>query len=345
MFSNFKKEEEYNAKDNKELIEFLAKFDLIYEEDIEYTIIYKHENEIIATGSISGPVIKCTAVNPNYQNEGLLNKLISDLIKYEYSLSNHHLFVFTKPIYLNKFKKQGFKEISTIKGKISMLEFGIENINDYKNYLLKKIDKKIINKDKVTALVLNANPFTKGHQYLLEKAAEESDFVVVFIVEEDKSVFPTEIRYQLAKKAAAPFNNVEVLKGGDYIISSATFPSYFTAQEDIASVHAELDLNIFAEHIAPVIGINWRYVGKEPYSKVTNLYNKKMKKILKEAGINIKEIKRKKLADKPVSASLVRKLIKRNKMKEVEKLIPSVTRDFLKTSDGKKIIQKIKTQK
>ena len=320
----------------------MRKFDLRYEDDIEYTINYKQENKIIATGSISGPVIKCTAVNPDYQNQGLLNKLITDLIKYEYDLGNHHLFVFTKPIYRKKFKEQGFKEIETIKDKISMLEFGLEDINDYKNYLQQNLDEKQINKNKVTALVLNCNPFTKGHQYLLQKAAAESDFVVVFVVKEDKSLFPAEIRYQLVKESAAAISNVEVLSGGNYIISSATFPSYFTQQEEVASVHAELDLNIFAKHIAPAAGINWRYVGEEPYCKVTNLYNQKMKKILRKAGIQVKEIKRKKMDGKVISASHVRKLIKNNKLKEAEKYLPSVTNEFLKTDKGQEIIEKIR---
>jgi len=344
LFSNFKKEEKYYGEDKQELVQFLSKFNLSYEEDIEYTIIYKQENTIIATASISGPVIKCTAVNPNYQNRGLLNKLITDLIKYQYDLGNHHLFVFTKPIYIDKFKKQGFKEIETIKDKISMLEFGIENISDYKTYLLKKLAKKTINKDKITALVLNCNPYTKGHQYLLQKAAAESDFVVIFVVKEDKSLFPTEVRYQLLKKAAADFNNVEVLSGGNYIISSATFPSYFTQQKELAAVHAELDLTIFAKQIAPIAGINRRYVGEEPYCKVTKLYNKKMKKILSKSGIKVKEIKRKKIKGKPISASDVRKLIKNNKLKEAEQYLPSVTIDFLYTDQGKEIIEKIKNE-
>lgn len=342
LFSNFKKEEKYNGEDKEKLTQFLSKFDLRYEEDIEYTIIYKQGNNIIATGSISGPVIKCTAINPDYQNRGLLNKLITDLIKYEYNLGNHHLFVFTKPIYIDKFKEQGFKEIETIKEKISMLEFGIEDISDYKDYLSKELDEKMINKDKITALVLNCNPYTKGHEYLIKRAAAESDFVVIFVVEEDKSLFPADIRYKLVKQAAADFNNVEVVRGGNYIISSATFPSYFTQQQEIASVHAELDLNIFAKHIAPVAGINWRYVGEEPYCKVTSLYNEKMKKILGKAGIQVKEIKRKKLEGKAISASHVRELIKNDKLKESKRYLPSVTYDFLKTDQGKEIIERIR---
>lgn len=345
LFSNFKKEEKYWGEDREELVQFLSKFDLSFEEDIEYTIIYKQKNSIIATASISGPVIKCTAVSPDYQNRGLLNRLITDLIKYEYDLGIYHLFVFTKPIYLDKFKEQGFKEIETIKNKISMLEFGIKDISDYKNYLLENLSREIENKDKITALVLNCNPFTKGHYYLLQRAAAESDFVVVFVVEEDKSLFPAEIRYRLVKKAAAAFNNVKVLRSGDYIISSATFPSYFTQQEEIVSTHAELDLNIFAKHIAPAAGINWRYVGEEPYCQVTKLYNQKMKKILAKSGIKVKEIKRKEINGQAVSASHVRKLIKNNKLKQAEKFLPPVSKDFLYTDKGQKIIEKIKNNK
>ena len=43
---------------------------------------------------------------------------------------------------------------------------------------------------KVAAIVMNANPFTLGHQYLVEKAAAENDLVHLFMVSEDASLFP-----------------------------------------------------------------------------------------------------------------------------------------------------------
>lgn len=52
-----------------------------------------------------------------------------------------------------------------------------------------------------------------GHRYLIEKAATENDEVVVFVVEEDKSIFPTDVRFELVKKGCEDLKNVIVLKG------------------------------------------------------------------------------------------------------------------------------------
>lgn len=344
QFYNYKREEVFlEDKDKIENIKyFLEKFNLNYKTDITHSIIYKYQGEIIATGSISGYVLKCIAIHPDWQGEGLLNQLITELIRYEYNLGNRHLFVFTKPKYMKKFEEQGFEEIETIKSKMSLLEFGTTTIKDYQKYLHRELDTKISEKEKVTGLVVNCNPFTYGHQYLVKKASAESDLVIIFVVKENRSVFPTAVRYKLVKKGTNKFNNVEVVKGGDYIISSATFPSYFTQQEEVVSLHAILDLNIFGKYIAPTAGINWRYVGKEPYCNVTSMYNKKMHEILPEFNIRVKEIERKKLKGDPISASKVRQLIKEDKINKAKYLVPAATYDFLKSSEAEKIIKKIK---
>ena len=73
---------------------------------------------------------------------------------------------------------------------------------------------------------MNANPFTKGHQYLVEKAAQESPHVYVFVLSEDKSLFSKKHVSQWCKRVAH-LPNVTVLSTEDYLVSSATFPTYF----------------------------------------------------------------------------------------------------------------------
>ena len=77
---------------------------------------------------------------------------------------------------------------------------------------------------------MNCNPFTKGHLYLIEKASAESDHLFILIVEEDKSVFPFEKRMELVKRGTEHLDNIDVIPGGSYTISSATFPSYFAKE-------------------------------------------------------------------------------------------------------------------
>ena len=181
-----------------------------------------------------------------------------------------------------------------------------------------------------------------GHQYLIETAAKECSQLIVFVVAEDKSLFPTEVRYKLVKAGTKHLENVIVLKGGDYIISPATFPRYFMKDfDDISVRQARLDVTIFGEHIAPALGISRRYVGEEPFDLVTNAYNQAMKEILLPKGIELKIIPRKEAKGKPISASTVRALIREEKMYEVMDLVPPTTYSFLISKEAKPIIQKI----
>jgi [citrate (pro-3S)-lyase] ligase len=141
-------------------------------------------------------------------------------------------------------------------------------------------------------VVVNCNPFTKGHQALIRKAASENDGVIVFVVSEDKSLFPFEHRLKLVKAGVADLPNVAVVPAGNYIISSATFPTYFTREQDKVVAQTRLDIKLFADKIARSLGITARYIGEEPYCPVTNAYNQAMLDILPQYGIDIKVMAR-----------------------------------------------------
>ena len=209
-----------------------------------------------------------------------------------------------------------------------------------KKYCFEKEKDKII-----SAIVVNCNPFTYGHRYLIETAAKESDVVYVIVVSEDRSLFPTKIRVELVKKGTAHLPNVVVFEGGKYVISSATFPTYFMKDyQNLTYAQAKLDVTIFLKYIVPVLGINRRYVGTEPYCPVTAAYNKAMEEILVKNGIELHRIPRKEIGDKAISASTVRQCIRENDFETLKKLVPPTTYEFL-TSDNpeaKKIIEKIK---
>ncbi|MHA1504567.1 MAG: [citrate (pro-3S)-lyase] ligase, partial [Candidatus Heimdallarchaeota archaeon] len=137
--------------------------------------------------------------------------------------------------------------------------------------------------------------------------------------------------------------NVLVLNGGDYIISSATFPNYFMKEfTNISLSQARLDVTIFGEQIAPTLGITRRYVGEEPYDLVTHSYNQAMKEILIPKGIELHIIPRKEQNGKPISASIVRQFLREDKFKELIDLVPPSTYNFLISKEAKKIIERIK---
>ena len=184
---------------------------------------------------------------------------------------------------------------------------------------------------KIGCIVMNCNPFTKGHQFLIETAAGQVDFLYVFVVEENRSFFPFEVRMELVKRGTEHLSNVFVVSSGNWIISYDTFPVYFekTEKQDV-QMDASTDLEIFARYIAPGLNISSRFVGEEPTDLITRQYNEQMKDLLPRYGIELIEIPRKLSDDKQViSASRVRRLLGERKWLGINELVPETTYDFL----------------
>ncbi len=189
----------------------------------------------------------------------------------------------------------------------------------------------------IGAIVMNCNPFTLGHRYLIEYAAEKCDRLYVFAVEEDLSFFPFTDRIDLIRKGVSDLKNVTVLPSGKFIISRTTFPAYFEkeASTDNTIVDASSDIETFAKHIAPALNISVRFAGEEPLDNVTRQYNSQMKMLLPKYGIDFEVIPRKEIDGAVISASRVRKLLKENNFAEIEKLVPKTTLDYLKCKFSK----------
>lgn len=189
---------------------------------------------------------------------------------------------------------------------------------------------------------MNANPFTLGHQYLVEKAAAESDILHLFIVSEDQSLVPFSVRKQLVLEGTAHLNNIIYHESDPYIISNATFPSYFQKDADaVMESHANLDLTIFVR-IAQALGINCRYVGEEPNSQVTGIYNKIMAKNLPENKISCTIVPRKEANGAVISASTVRTALKNDNIELLKTLVPETTLHYFQSKDAAPVIAKIK---
>lgn len=337
--------------------------------NLDYTCgMYDDEMNIIATGSCFGNTLRCLAVSSDHQGEGLMNQIISHLIEVQFNRGNTHLFLYTKCSSAKFFGDLGFYEIARIDGQIVFME---NRRTGFKNYLKKLEDSSAqqiqaltetssdntadpksdhipqstaATERKIAALVMNANPFTLGHQYLVEKAARENDLLHLFIVSEDASLVPFKVRKQLVMEGTAHLDNICYHDSGPYIISNATFPSYFQKDENaVIESHAMLDLTIFTE-IARTLGINRRYVGEEPNSLVTGIYNQIMSEKLPENGIECVIVPRKTDGEKAISASTVRQAIKDNDMDTLRKLVPESTLRYFESEKARDVIARIRNE-
>lgn len=183
---------------------------------------------------------------------------------------------------------------------------------------------------RIGSIVMNCNPFTLGHQYLIETAIEKCDYLYIFVVEEDKSIFSFKERLKLVQEGTAHKKNLTVLPSGKFIISQNTFSEYFQ-KENLKDtvIDPSMDLEIFGGVIAPVLDINIRFVGEEPIDNITRQYNEYMKRMLPEYGIEVVEIPRKKMGKQVISASRVRQLLLENNWKEIKEIVPKTTYQYL----------------
>lgn len=184
--------------------------------------------------------------------------------------------------------------------------------------------------NKIGAVVMNCNPFSKGHRHVVEFAIKQVEFLIVFVVEEDSALFPFDERFELVKEGVREFDNILVVPSGDFIISQDNFHQYFSkVEDDTLKINAEYDINIFADYIAKPLGITHRFAGEEPEDNVTRAYNNAMKKILPEKGITFVEIPRITIGDEIISASKIRKYLKEENYEKAFSMLPETTRQYL----------------
>ena len=309
------------------------------DKNLDYTCaVYDDDYNIVATGSCFGNTLRCMAVSHEHQGEGLMNEVVSHLVQFEYGRGINHLFLYTKCNSAKFFGDLGFYEIVRIADHVVFMENRRTGFSDYLSDLAKS---KREGKN-IAALVLNANPFTLGHQYLVEKASSENDVLHVFIVSEDASLVPFDVRKRLVIAGTSHLRNIVYHDTGPYIISSATFPSYFQKDDEaVIESHANLDLEVFVR-IAGALGINARYVGEEPNSLVTGIYNRIMSEKLPEHGIRCVIVPRKTEGGEVISASNVRQAVKEGRLEDIRGLVPESTYDFFASPEAESVIAKIR---
>ncbi|MDR1399427.1 MAG: [citrate (pro-3S)-lyase] ligase [Treponema sp.] len=320
----------FRGKAMKELRGFLVQNGLTYDERITYSLCLIEDDEIVATGSLDGGILKCIAVSRDVQEGGLAARIVSGLIDEAARNGIFHLFLFTKPENEALFGSLGFYTI-TKTNDVLLMENKRNGVAAFVAALEKPEAVTGVDMGMVTgAIVMNCNPFTLGHRYLAERAAAECGHLHIFVVSEEKSVFPAEVRLRLARAGTAHIKNVLVHPSGSYLISAATFPDYFIKDSVQAErINALLDITIFAECFARPLGITRRFVGEEPLDPVTRAYNQQMKEALPFWGIKVWELRRLEQEGVPVSASRVRELLAQGRLEEAGALVPHTTREYL----------------
>lgn len=301
-----------------------------------YVVVTRDEdgNEILAGGGLDGNVIKCVAVSESARSEGLMNILVSRLIVIAREEGRDSVKAFTKPENEGIFKSLGFGLLASAP-KAILMENGRGGLPEYKKYL-----ESLARPGRNGAIVMNANPFTKGHRYLVEQAASQVDNLYVIVVKEDRSRFPYVERKAMIEAGCAGLDNVVVCEGSDYAISAATFPTYFLKKlDDATDTQIALDLDLFVNHIARPLGVTVRFAGSEPEDALTRRYNELMAEILPGTSvavvrqarrpIDFVEIPRLEQNGNPISATSLRRALDKGNLKEAMEYIPKSTVPYL----------------
>lgn len=313
-------------------------------DDVDYyaALVDETTDEIVAGGGLKGGVIKCVAVADEHKGEAVANQIVSHLIAHANADGHQCVKLFTKPQNRQMFESMSFRLLAEAP-KAILMETGIGGIKRYSEEL--KREKGKVKSEKSNGklhhlnpstphlimpqsgiIIMNCNPFTLGHRYLIEQAAQQVDTLYILVVREDCSMFGYDERKAMIVRGVAHINNVVVCDGSEYSISATTFPTYFLKSlSDASDTQMTLDIDLYRRHIAPALGVTVRFVGTEPDDPLTRRYNELMKSMLPD----VREVARLQQSGVAVSASRVRKAIVENHLALAARLVPPTTIPYI----------------
>ena len=328
-------------------------------DDVDYYAALDDEttDEIVAGGGLKGGVIKCVAVADGHKGEAVANQIVSHLIAHANADGHQCVKLFTKPQNQKMFESMSFRLLAEAP-KAILMETGIGGIKRYCEELRVKSEERRVKSEEsngelhyVTSttlqpvklhhpntstphpimppsgiIIMNCNPFTLGHRYLIEQAAQQVETLYILVVREDCSMFGYDERKAMIVRGVAHINNVVVCDGSEYSISATTFPTYFLKSlSDASDTQMTLDIDLYRRHIAPALGATVRFVGTEPDDPLTRRYNELMKSMLPD----VREVARLENSGVAVSASRVRKAIVENHLAQAARLVPPTTVPYI----------------
>lgn len=313
-------------------------------DDVDYyaALVDETTDEIVAGGGLKEGVIKCVAVADGHKGEAVANQIVSHLIAQANADGHQCVKLFTKPQNQKMFESMSFRLLAEAP-KAILMEMGIGGIKRYCEEL--ESEKGKVKSEKSNSelhhlnpstpqpimppsgiIIMNCNPFTLGHRYLIEQAAQQVDTLYILVVREDCSMFGYDERKAMIVRGVAHINNVVVCDGSEYSISATTFPTYFLKSlSDASDTQMTLDIDLYRRHIAPALGATVRFVGTEPDDPLTRRYNELMKSMLPD----VREVARLQQSGVAVSASRVRKAIVENHLALAARLVPPTTVPYI----------------
>lgn len=278
-------------------------------------------DRLVGCAGLAANVVKCVAVDARLRGENLSARLLAEVEHLALARGHFHLFLCTRPCNTVRFQRSSFWPIAQSGNNAVLMENTPSGIARY----CRQLQASRRPGKRIGAIVMNANPFTLGHQHLVEQAARACDWLHLFVVREDASFFPFSARLKMVKAGVAHLPNVTVYEGSQYIISRATFPAYFLKETGkVQQAWSEIDLLIFRQHIAPALGITHRFIGSEPFCAITRQYNQTMHRLLSGA-VEVVEIPRIKAAGHAISASEVRRLLQTDQFSRIREIVPDTT--------------------
>lgn len=312
-------------------------------DDVDYyaAIVDESSDEMIAGGGLKGSVIKCVAVAEGHKGEAVANVIVSHLIAKANAEGCQCVKLYTKPDNRQLFESLSFRLIAESPNAI-LMETGVGGIEKYSEELrvkseelgvkseeLKNNESVVLNARKpIGVIVMNANPFTLGHRFLVEQSSELVERLYVVVVREDCSMFSYNERKAMVSQGVRDIGNVVVVDGSDYAVSAATFPTYFLKQlSDATDTQIILDLDLYRRRIAPALGATIRFFGSEPTDPLTRRYNELMHQQLGEEHVH--EIQRKQQEGSAISASRVRKAMMEGCIWDAIQLVPPTTIPYI----------------
>lgn len=305
-------------------------------DDVDYyaAIVDESSDEMIAGGGLKGSVIKCIAVADGHKGEAVANVIVSHLIAKANAEGCQCVKLYTKPDNRQLFESLSFRLIAESPNAI-LMETGVGGIEKYSEELrvkseeLKNDESVVSNARKpIGVIVMNANPFTLGHRFLVEQSSELVERLYVVVVREDCSMFSYNERKAMVSQGVRDIGNVVVVDGSDYAVSAATFPTYFLKQlSDATDTQIILDLDLYRRRIAPALGATIRFFGSEPTDPLTRRYNELMHQQLGEEHVH--EIQRKQQEGSAISASRVRKAMMEGCLWDAIQLVPPTTIPYI----------------
>lgn len=316
-----------------EIGRFLAQSDLDYEPGVEVFVVFRREGTLVACAGLEKNIVKCVAISEELRGESIGLKLLTEIVGLAQDRGYSHLFLYTKPDNVPFFRGCGFYPLVEVPGRVAFMENTPVGLPGY----CARLRGAAKAGGKIGAIVMNANPFTLGHLYLIERAAAECDWLHVFVVAEEASLFSYRDRFAMVSEGTARVARMTLHHGSSYMVSRATFSSYFFKEKGIVGdCCTAVDLLVFRNWIAPALGVTHRFVGTEPFCPTTRKYNADMHHWLAEADssaapVETVEIPRLTYGETPISASEVRRLLTEKDFAAIAHLVPPTTLDFLRT--------------